>query len=156
LLLALAVVGVIVIGGNGAGKATGTPMIVTRVITKVVPSESGGLIDAPPSLLLTPTAADRLTGHARFEWEWNDAALAEDQAFELHVWSQQEDGAGTGARGAIARTRETATVVDLDRVPTIEEHGSGAYYWTVVVVDTGTQRVVGQLLQTRTFWYSGS
>jgi tRNA A-37 threonylcarbamoyl transferase component Bud32 len=156
LLLALAAVGIFVLMDGTDGEATVTPMLVTRVITRVVPSESGGLIDGPPSALVTPAAADQLTGDAHFDWEWGGSSLADDHAFELRIWSQQEEDAGTEPRGAIAPTRRTEAKVDLGQVRTIQEHGPGVYYWTVVVVDANTQRVVGELRETRTFLYNGS
>jgi hypothetical protein len=156
LLLALAAVGIFVLMDGTDGEATVTPMLVTRVITRVVPSESGGLIDGPPSALVTPAAADQLTGDARFEWEWGGSSLADDHAFELRIWSQQEEDAGAEPRGAIAPTRRTEVKVDLGQVRTIQEHGPGVYYWTVVVVDANTQRVVGELRETRMFLYNGS
>jgi serine/threonine-protein kinase len=80
LLLALVAVGVFLLWGNGGG-ATPTPMIVTRVVTRVVPSESGGLMDSAPSAMATP-AADEVGGHVGFELGWNGPALAENQSSE--------------------------------------------------------------------------
>jgi hypothetical protein len=155
LLLALVIGGVLLLGGGGGGEGTVTPMVVTRVITRVVPSESGALIDSPPALV-TPAAADKLTGDVRFAWEWNGPALGEDQAFELRIWSEQEDEAGIEPRGAIAPTRWTAAEVNLGGVPTVQEHGPGVYYWTVVVVDTRSRQVVADWREVRMFSYNGS
>jgi tRNA A-37 threonylcarbamoyl transferase component Bud32 len=156
LLLALVAVGAYVLMNQGEGKGSATPMRVTRIVTRVVPSESGGNIESPASTLLTPAATDQLAGRARFGWQWNGPSLADSQAFELRIWSQEEQDAGVAPRAAVAPTKGTDAEVDLEGVPTIREHGAGTYYWTVVVVDTRTQQVLGEWTEGRKFFYQGS
>lgn len=156
LLLGVLAVGIILLMGGTDGQVTETPVIMTRIVTRVVPSGSGGVLDSPVVALVTPSPPDQLAGSARFEWQWNGRSLAENQVFELRIWSQQEEDAVDEPQGAVTSTRRTNATVDLARVPAVEAHGPGIYYWTVVVVDTSTQQVVGEWTEKRTFFYSGS
>jgi hypothetical protein len=82
--------------------------------------------------------------------------LAPNQAFDLRIWSAQEEEAGDPRRGAVAPTQESYTEVDLPYVPAIQDYGPGDYYWTVVVVETktnGAVQIVGQWGESRRFVY---
>ena len=156
LLLALLGVGAYLLTRDGRGETTATPLIMTRIVTRVVPSESGAIIESPASSLLAPAATDQLTGRARFGWQWNGPSLADNQAFELRIWSQEEEDAGGEPQGAISPTKRAEAEVDLEGVPTVKEHGPGVYYWAVVVVDTSTHQVLETWGEKRTFLYNGS
>lgn len=72
-----------------------------------------------------------------FQWAWEGPPLAENQAFDLRVWSVQEDQLGSPRRGVAPPTRDTQLQVSLPAVPAIKDYGPGDYLWTVVVVEIG-------------------
>jgi len=101
----------------------------------------------PVPRLLEPADGATPVDRAVFRWEWIGPPLAEKLAFDLRIWSAQEEQAGRPRRGAVAPIRETQVEVDLRYVPAIQEYGPGDYYWTVVVVEfsaDGSLKVVGQ------------
>jgi hypothetical protein len=80
--------------------------------------------------------------------------LEENQAFDLRIWSAQEEQAGDPRRGAVIPTQELYAEVDLQFVPAIQDYGAGDYYWTVVVVQTranDSARVIGEWGESRRF-----
>ncbi len=81
-----------------------------------------------------------------FEWAWDGPSLKENQAFDLRIWSVQEEQRGSPRRGVVAPTRDTRVKVSLPAVPAILDYGSGDYLWTVVVVEVpaeGPPQVIG-------------
>jgi len=95
---------------------------------------------------------DRVT----FRWEWKGAPLSENQAFDLRIWSEQEEQQGSPRRGAVAPTHEMQVEVNLQYAPAIQEFGPGTYYWTVIVVEVqpaGPTTVVGQWGKARKLVY---
>jgi len=152
LFVALAVAAVLLLNGGGGTTPAGTPSVltITRVITPTPPPASG----FPAPVLQSPAAGEQLAGNTRFEWQWDGPALDSNQAFDLRIWSQEEEDSGAEARGAATPTKQTSLDVDLDSVATIEESGPGTYYWTVVVIDTGTQSIAGEWGEIREFEYS--
>jgi hypothetical protein len=89
-----------------------------------------------------------------FRWQWTGPSLKPNQAFDLRIWSVQEEQQGHTPRGAVAPTRHTETSVNLPFAPAIQDHGPGDYYWTVVVVEMsvdGSSRVVGPWGERRPF-----
>ncbi len=110
----------------------------------------------PAPALLDPFDGVTLFGRVFFRWSWDGPPLGDSLAFELRIWSAQEEQAGRPRRGAVAPTRGTQVEVDLRYVPAIQEYGPGDYYWTVVVVEAragGSSQVVGQWGETRRFVY---
>jgi hypothetical protein len=110
----------------------------------------------PAPSLLEPvdgvTQLDRVT----FRWEWKGAPLRENQAFDVRIWSEQEELKGGPRRGAAAPTRDTQVEVDLRFVPAIQDFGRGTYYWTVIVVEVqpgGPPKEVGQWGEVRRLVY---
>jgi chitodextrinase len=106
--------------------------------------------------LLAPSDGAQLFGQQRFIWQWDGPSLGGNQAFDLRIWSQQEQQAGRPRRGAVPPTQDTEAEVDLQFVPAIKDYGAGDYYWTVVVVETasgGSPRVVGTWGEERRFSY---
>lgn len=111
----------------------------------------------PAPTLLEPADGTELNGTQRFLWQWRGPPLAGDLAFDLRIWSQQEEQKGTPWRGAIAPTRDTHAIVNLPYVPAVADYGSGNYYWSVVVVELGADgspSVVGAWGEKRRFVYS--
>jgi hypothetical protein len=95
----------------------------------------------------------------RFSWQWSGPPLGEDHAFDLRIWSEQEEQNGHPKRGAVAPTQDLEVDVDLEYVPAVMDYGPGNYYWTVVVVQIGSDdspRVVGTWGEIRKFTYGGS
>jgi hypothetical protein len=120
---------------------TGRPR--TRA-TLVVPVASPVPLAAPE--LIAPgdgvTTLDRMV----FEWAWGGPSLEENQAFDLRIWSAQEQQSGGPRRGVVPPTKQTSVEVSLAAVPAIIDYGPGDYFWTVVVVelqDDGSPRVAG-------------
>jgi hypothetical protein len=108
--------------------------------------------------LLEPAAGLELSGKQRFTWQWSGPPLPETYAFDLRIWSEEEERTGQPRRGAVAPTQDTQADVDLQYVPAIQNYGSGGYYWTVVVVKLipgGSTSIVGEWGEKRSFTYSG-
>jgi hypothetical protein len=98
------------------------------------------------------TALDRMV----FEWAWDGPPLKENQAFDLRIWSVQEEQSGSPRRGVVPPTRETSVEVSMASVPAIVDYGSGEYLWTVVIVELradGSPRVAGLWGESRTLIY---
>jgi hypothetical protein len=70
-----------------------------------------------------------------FEWVWDGPPLKENQAFDLRIWSAQEEESGGPRRGVVPPTKDTRAEVSLPAAPAIADFGPGDYYWTVVVVE---------------------
>jgi hypothetical protein len=110
----------------------------------------------PAPLLLEPADGETPPERALFRWQWDGPPLAANQAFELRIWSAQEEQAGSPRRGAVAPTRDTQTEVALPYVPAIQDYGAGDYYWTVVVVELrvdGPAHLIGTWGESRRFVY---
>lgn len=128
-------------------RPTSTPTFVPTVTrrpkpTPTVPTATPELYPAPT--LLEPADGATPSQRAVFKWQWNGPPLAIGQAFELRVWSAQEEQAGLPRRGATGPTMETQVEVDLEYVPAIQDNGPGDYYWTVVVVEMQPDGRVGR------------
>jgi hypothetical protein len=85
--------------------------------------------------------------------------LGENLAFDLRIWSDQEEQVGLPRRGAVAPTKNLDVEVEMRYVPAVMDYGSGDYYWTVVVVRTGPDeppQVVGVWGEERRFTFGGS
>jgi len=108
---------------------------------------------------MEPANGARLEARQRFTWQWNGPALGESLAFDLRIWSDQEEQSGQPRRGAVAPTQDLEVEVEMRYVPAIADYGPGDYYWTVVVVQTAPDdppRVVGVWGEKRRFTFSGS
>ena len=122
--------------------------------TVAVPVASPTQLAAPA--LIAPgdgvTALDRMV----FEWAWNGPPLQEYQAFDLRIWSAQEEQSGSPRRGVVPPTRQSSVEVSLSAVPAIVDYGPGEYFWTVVIVELqagGTPRVAGTWGESRRLIY---
>ncbi|HSR30828.1 MAG TPA: hypothetical protein VLY63_09710 [Anaerolineae bacterium] len=101
--------------------------------TPTVPTATPTPISAPT--LLEPVQGETVLDKTIFRWQWDGRPLAENMAFDLRIWSTQEEQAGGPKRGAVSPTNDTAVEVELPFVPAVQDYGPGEYYWTVVVVE---------------------
>lgn len=129
------------------GKPRGRP-------TATEPISSPTPVPAP--LLVAPddgvTAFDRMV----FEWAWDGPPLKENQAFDLRIWSAQEEETGSPRRGVVSPTSDTRVEVSLRAVPAIADFGPGDYFWTVVIVEVrsdGSPQVSGVWGESRRLVY---
>jgi hypothetical protein len=137
--------------------ATRTPRVTPSSTPRRPASTTAPNVPAPT--LVNPQRGDGLTGKPRFVWQWTGPQLASDQFFDLRIWADDEAGLPKESRrGAISLTRATEAEVDLDKVPAIQDYGSGAYFWTVVVVERRCPscevRIVGDWGEERPFNYT--
>ena len=98
------------------------------------------------------TAFDRLV----FEWAWDGPPLKENQAFDLRIWSVQEEETGSPRRGVVPPTKDTRVEVSLPAAPAIVDFGPGDYFWSVVIVEVradGSPRVAGVWGESRRLVY---
>lgn len=149
LILVLGAAAILLLGGGGGPTQT-TPKAIT--ITRIVTPTPLPTVPMLTPALLSPGPNAQLRGKVRFQWMWTGRDLENYMAFELRIWSRQEQEMGLKPRAA-PPTREMAVDVDLDGLPTIQEHGPGTYFWTVVILDTGTGRVVSPEGEIRPFTY---
>ena len=122
--------------------------------TATVPTATPSSLPAPG--LLEPAAGATIGNIVTFRWQWTGPSLQPNQAFDLRIWSAQEEQQGLSPRGAVAPVRTTETSVNLPFAPAIQDYGPGDYYWTVFVVEMsvdGSSRVVSQWGERRRFVY---
>jgi serine/threonine protein phosphatase PrpC len=109
----------------------------------------------PAPVLLTPEAEAALSGEQTFTWQWDHEPLAEGYYFDLRIWSQDEEDAGTEPQGVVAPTRDAQATFHLDEPEPLGK--GGIYYWGVVVVykpDPGSNPVIaGEWSEERPFTY---
>jgi hypothetical protein len=132
------------------------PLTATIEITaQVVPSATTDHpLQAP--ILLSPEPDAQLQGEVHFQWQKAGQPLPEGLAFDLLIWSEAEhqEHQGTGALGIIETDPSLERDVDLDYVQTIIDHGGGAYFWTVIVVQKEPYSRVGAWGEKRPFNYT--
>jgi hypothetical protein len=90
----------------------------------------------PAPVLLKPESGETIFATYRFVWQYDGPPLGPGHAFDLRIWSRREDELGLERRGVAPPTRDTQLEVGLDYVQTMQHHGSGDYYWSVIVVTT--------------------
>jgi hypothetical protein len=76
--------------------------------------------------------AESLQGKVRFSWSYPQG-LAPGEAFQVLIWQQGESH--DGAAGYWTGYEQT---INLDEVPQMDQPGE--YLWSVVVVDTATDK----------------
>ena len=121
-----------------SGRPTRSRPTATKPVASATP--------VPAPLLVAPddgvTASDRMV----FEWAWDGPPLKENQAFDLRIWSVQEEERDSPRRGVVPPTKDTRVEVSLPAVPAIADFGPGDYLWTVVIVELradGSPQVAG-------------
>jgi hypothetical protein len=133
-----------------AVTATVTAPITTQA---AISATTDHLLQTPT--LVNPVPDARLSSGVLFQWQWDGQPLPEGLAFDLLIWSEEEDQEhqGQGAFGVIDTKQCLECEVDLDYVHTIVEHGEGIYYWTIVVVQEDPYERVGMWAEKRSFTY---
>ncbi len=135
--------------------ATPTPLPPTRrpAATATPKPTATPLLRYPAPTLLLPVPEATLIEQGHFTWQWEGPPLGEDLFFDLRIWSEREEKAGSEPRGAVELTKGTAVDVLLEFVPAME-FGEGLYYWTVVVVrQADPPQIVGEWGEKRWFKY---
>jgi serine/threonine protein phosphatase PrpC len=116
----------------------------------------------PAPTLVTPEVNASLHGKPRFEWQYNGPPLKPDQAFDVRIWSKQNEWniAKEQRRGATAPTDKTEAEIELAKAPAIQDYGAGDYYWAVVVVHVPgcypqcSPTIIGEWGEERPFTYA--
>ena len=80
-----------------------------------------------------------MSGQATFAWRWDGPALAANQGFELRIW---KDGQPVHY-GAAEPTSSTSLAINLPAAHGVSQGGSGAYFWTVAVVQRNPYQPTG-------------
>ena len=112
---------------------TGRPTKSKSTATKPVSSPT----PLPAPRLVTPDDGITSSGTIVFEWAWDGPALQDNQAFDLRIWSAQEEEKDSPRRGVVPPTKDTRVEVSLPAAPAIVDYGPGDYFWTVVIVERG-------------------
>lgn len=110
----------------------------------------------PAPLLVAPIEGITASGRLVFEWAWDGPPLKETQAFDLRIWSVQEEESGSARRGVVPPTKDSRVEVSLPSAPAMVDHGPGDYFWTVVVVEIGADgspRITGTWGESRRLVY---
>ena len=80
-----------------------------------------------------------MSGQATFAWSWSGPALAANQGFELRIW---KDGQ-LDHYGAAEPTNNASLTINIPAAYGVQQGGSGAYFWTVAVVQRSPYKRVG-------------
>jgi hypothetical protein len=110
----------------------------------------------PAPRLVAPEDGITALGRMVFEWAWDGPPLQENQAFDLRIWSVQEEEKGSPRRGVVPPTKDTRVEVSLPAAPAIVDFGPGDYFWSVVVVEVradGSPQVAGVWGESRRLVY---
>lgn len=124
--------------------------------TRAGPTSTPTVVLLPAPILLEPEEGATPLDRTVFKWRWEGPPLEENQAFDLRIWSVQEEQRGALRRGAIAPTQDTQAEVNLRYAPAFQDYGPGDYYWSVVVVKIGpdgSPTVIGKWGGPRRFVY---
>lgn len=78
-------------------------------------------------------------GDLPFSWKWPGPSLPKDYSFALRIW---KEGSTQHDRAALAGVTTSLTLNLLD-IMVIQQNGQGRYYWSIVVVDKASGRVIG-------------
>ena len=123
-------------------KATNTLVPLPTSRPRRAPTPSAPLSSPTPMpapRLVAPSDGVTVLETMVFEWAWDGSPLQENQAFDLRIWSVQEEQRGGPRRGVVPPTKDTQVSVALPAVPAILDYGQGDYLWTVVVVDLSAE-----------------
>jgi len=126
----------------------------TRTDTPVVPTTTKPPTLTPDQLLPPPSLVEpkpdaEVRGQVLFKWTFSQS-LPPTAAFQVLIWRE-------GAQehpGAAAYTLQTEQAIDLD-VLLPERGGAGYYFWSVVVVNRNSGKLIGKEATARPFRYPG-
>jgi serine/threonine protein phosphatase PrpC len=114
------------------------------------PSPTAEVLTDPAPVLQEPADSVELLGTVDFRWSYS-GSLPQNKQFQVLIWQegdrQHKDAAGL--------TPSTLQQIDLTQVPKVRDGGAGQYFWSVVVVDTGTNRRTSPEASPRYFIYTG-
>jgi serine/threonine protein phosphatase PrpC len=113
-----------------------------------VPTETPSSEPAPT--LQEPAEGAELHGTTTFVWSYSKS-LPQNSQFQVLMWQEgqaQHDGADDF-------TGSMSQDIDLAQVLQIRNGGPGQYFWSVVVVDTGTGQRISPESTSRHFIYTG-
>jgi hypothetical protein len=118
-------------------EPTDTPTPETPTTTPTKRPTNTPEISYPPPTLLAPREEDAgsLRGQVTFVWSY-PRALEENEAFQVLAWKE-----GDPHWGIAGPWTETEQTIDLDGVLP-QRAGTGEYFWTVVVLERGTERIL--------------
>ena len=131
---------------------TGRPTRSRPAATKPVASPT----PVPAPVLVAPDDGVTALGRMVFAWAWDGPPLKDNQAFDLRIWSMQEEESGSPRRGVVPPTTDTQVEVSLPAVPAIVDFGPGDYFWSVVIVELradGSPQVAGVWGESRRIVY---
>jgi serine/threonine protein phosphatase PrpC len=104
----------------------------------------------PAPALQEPVDGVELLGAVIFRWSYSES-LPQNKQFQVLIWQEGEQQ----HNGAAGFTPSTLQQIDLAQVPQVKVGGPGRYFWSVVVVDTGTNQRTSLEASSRHFIYTG-
>lgn len=109
---------------------------------------------APPTLA-SPAANEVLQGVTAFKWNYS-SSLGTSEAFQVLIWRDGEPAPHDGAAMFWKEPgpRQYVQMIDLDAI-LVTAKGPGVYRWTVIVVNTESQRRLTAETAGRPFDYPG-
>jgi serine/threonine-protein kinase len=127
-----------------APTPTHTPT--ARATPTPAPATATSTTTSPPAapLLLEPAEGLQVTGDTTFVWSWI-GQLADNQAFEVHLWQDGTADHLTAAEAAAQRAGgdRWQQAIDVSQTAAVRAGGPGAYWWTVAVVHIKPYQPVG-------------
>ena len=126
------------------------PPTATRVPLPTLPPPSPASQALPSPSLVSPASGSELQGMVTFAWTY-PGTLASDEAFQVLIW-EEDSSLHLGAAQSWGRTEQ---LIDLEHVPQVIDGGTGLYYWSVVVVQKGTDQRLSAEAVPRRFTYLG-
>jgi serine/threonine protein phosphatase PrpC len=125
-------------------RPTSAPPTATQRPPTIAPTSG----DPAPSLV-EPAPDVELRGEVRFKWSY--ASLSPGKAFQVLIWQE----GGLQHNGAAEFTSQREQRINVDEVPSTVAGGAGTYYWSVVVVDRGSERRLSPEATPRRFTFTG-
>jgi serine/threonine protein kinase len=133
--------------GTETSQPTRTDTPVAPTATKPPTSTPDQVL--PPPSLVEPEPDAEVRGQVLFKWTYSQS-LPPTAAFQVLIWRE-------GAQehlGAAAHTAQTKLAIDLD-VTLPDRGGPGYYFWSVVVVNKNSGKLIGKEASPRPFRYPG-
>jgi hypothetical protein len=121
-----------------AATATRPPPTAAQLTPTPAPRQTTS-VALPAPVLISPAAGENATGQTNFTWSWAGSALGTDLGFEVRIWKE-----GRPVHyGAAEPTNDTSLTINLPAAFGVAQGGSGAYFWTVAVVQRRPYQQVG-------------
>jgi hypothetical protein len=118
--------------------ATPTPIVVPKPnsVPTNTPTQPSPPLPTPTAVvypvpvLVSPYDGAMASGQTTFVWSWTGPALPANQGFELRIWKEGQPD----HYGAASPVRTTSVTLDMQGAYSVQQGGSGRYFWTVAVV----------------------